>query len=172
MQRGLTRKNSWFLGWAGVNFSLSGDVKKRSQRWVGGRGEEMAFFCKRILGDLRYRGDSWSGANYGGSRRFEKTNPSAGHWGGLKKRTQWRAGAQGVWLSTSCVAGPSLRMKRVTQATALACCGALRILSCQIAGGQCFEHLAARRDWHGPRTYFRGREVLRRFLCRRGLAYL
>jgi hypothetical protein len=40
-------KYSWFLGWVGVNFYLSADVKKRSQ---------------------------------------------PRHWGGLKKRTQWRSG--------------------------------------------------------------------------------
>jgi len=29
-----------------VNFCLSPDVKKRSQKWVWGEGEEMAFFCE------------------------------------------------------------------------------------------------------------------------------
>ena len=70
--------------------------------------------------------------------------------GDLKKRTQWLGGKRGVFGCRPLAAlghpydgegdpGDNSGLARE------------RNLSCQIAGGQCFERLAARRGWRVPR---------------------
>jgi hypothetical protein len=59
-------KYSWFSGWFGVNFSLSDDVKKQSQRW--GRRDG-------VFGFAELGGDG----------------PTPSDGGDLQKRTQARA---------------------------------------------------------------------------------
>ena len=147
---------------------------------------------------------------------MKKRSHARGHWGGLKKRTQWRGGWRGVFGCRPFAAlghpydgkgdpgdnsglargagfsfqplwppGPSLRMKigaaqdtlrtrrrsceyevfKQLSAKLLEHLAAKRnfrvprnLFTRQIAGGQCFERLAARRDWHGPRMWFEGND--------------
>jgi hypothetical protein len=137
-------KYSWFLGWTGVNFYLSAPCEKTNPTvsWRRGRREG-------VLGNAPL-------AEFGGcGAREDGLTTAAGS--DLKKRSQARGGQRGMLLCRPlALLGHPLRMKAGDPGQ-LWRFGAWN-LSCQITVGQCFEHLAARRDWHRPRECFRGIE--------------